>query len=101
MTKLLICIKYVRCALVSSVLKFKIIGLVNGKDYLAGIKTTKDYRKYAETKQDGTKTGYSGVKINGNPVLKGKPEKGNYFVLDDDVVHSKYARIFIRRKKDA
>lgn len=81
--------------------QFKIIGLVNGKDYLAGIKTTKDYRKYAETKQDGTKTGYSGVKINGNPVLKGKPEKGNYFVLDDDVVHSKYARIFIRRKKDA
>ena len=78
--------------------QFEILGLVNGKDYLAGLKTTKDYREYAETKQDGKRTGSGGGKINGNPVLKGKPDKGNYFVLGDDVVYSKYARIFIRNK---
>ena len=78
--------------------QFEIIGLANGKDYLAGIKTTKDYRDYVETKQDGTLTGASGGKINGNPVLKGKPQKGNYFVFGEDVVYSKYARIFIRNK---
>lgn len=78
--------------------QFEIVGLVNGKDYLAGIKTTKNYKDYEETRQNGTKTGSSGGKINGNPVLKGKPKTGNYFVLNDGVVHSTYARIFIRNK---
>ena len=78
--------------------QFEIIGLVNGKDYLAGIKSTKNYKDYEETRQNGTKTGSGGGKINGNPVLKGKPKSGNYFVLNDEVVHSTYARIFIRNK---
>ena len=78
--------------------QFEIIGLVNGKDYLAGIKTTKNYKDYEETRQNGTKTGSGGGKINGNPVLRGKPKSGNYFVLNDEVVHSTYARIFIRNK---
>lgn len=78
--------------------QFEIIGLVNGKDYLAGIKTTKNYKDYEETRQNGTKTGSGGGKINGNPVLRGKPKSGNYFVLNDAVVHSTYARIFIRNK---
>lgn len=78
--------------------QFDIIGLVNGKDYLAGIKTTRNYKDFQETRQNGTKTGSSGGKINGNPVLKGKPKSGNYFVLNDEVVHSTYARIFIRNK---
>lgn len=78
--------------------QFEIVGLVNGKDYLAGIKTTKNYKDYEETRQNGTKTGSGGGKINGNPVLKGKPKSGNYFVLNDEVVHSTYARIFIRNK---
>lgn len=78
--------------------QFDIIGLVNGKDYLAGIKTTRNYKDFQETRQNGTKTGSGGGKINGNPVLKGKPKSGNYFVLNDDVVHSTYARIFIRNK---
>lgn len=78
--------------------QFDIIGLVNGKDYLAGIKTTRNYKDFQETRQNGTKTGSGGGKINGNPVLKGKPKSGNYFVLNDEVVHSTYARIFIRNK---
>lgn len=78
--------------------QFDIIGLVNGKDYLAGIKTTRNYKDFQETRQSGTKTGSGGGKINGNPVLKGKPKSGNYFVLNDEVVHSTYARIFIRNK---
>ena len=44
------------------------------------------------------KTGSGGGKINGNPVLKGKPKSGNYFVFNDEIVHSTYARIFIRNK---
>ena len=78
--------------------QFDIIGLVNGKDYLAGIKTTRNYKDFQETRQSGTKTGSGGGKINGNPVLKGKPKSGNYFVLNDEAVHSTYARIFIRNK---
>lgn len=78
--------------------QFEIIGLVNGKDNLAGLKTTRDYKDFAETKQDGSKTGSSGKKINGNPVLIGKPDKGNYFVFDAEIVYSKYARIFIKKK---
>ena len=78
--------------------QFEIIGLVNGKDYLAGIKTTKNYKDFQEIRQNGSKTGSGGGKINGNPVLKGKPKSGNYFVLNDEVVHSTYARIFIRNK---
>ncbi len=78
--------------------QFEILGLANGKDYLAGINTTKDYRDYHETRQDGSETGSGGGKINGNPVLKGKPKSGNYFTLEGEVVHSTYARIFIRNK---
>ena len=79
--------------------QFEIVGLVNGKDYLAGIKTTRNYKDYSEVRQNGTKTGSGGGKINGNPVLKGKPKSGNYFVFNDEVVHSTYARIFIRNKR--
>lgn len=78
--------------------QFEIVGLVNGKDYLAGIKTTKNYKDYSEVRQNGSKTGSSGGKINGNPVLQGKPKSGNYFVFNDEIVYSTYARIFIRNK---
>lgn len=36
--------------------QFEIVGLVNGKDYLADIKTTRNYRDYSEVRQNGTKT---------------------------------------------
>lgn len=78
--------------------QFEIIGLVNGKDNLAGIKTTRDYSAFSETRQDSTKTGASGKKINGNPVIKGRPIKGNYFIFGSEVVYSAYARILIRKK---
>ena len=78
--------------------QFEIIGLVNGRDYLAGLKTTRDYRSFEETRQDGSKTGSNGGKINGNPVLKGKPKSGNYFVCGDEIVRSTYARIFIKNR---
>ena len=40
--------------------QFEIVGLVNGKDYLAGIKTTRNYKDYSEVRQNGTKTGSGG-----------------------------------------
>lgn len=78
--------------------QFKIVGLANGKDDLVDIKTTRDYRPFTEVRQTGEKTGASGGKINGNPVLKGKPAKGNYFILGDEEVYSTYARIFIQKR---
>lgn len=79
--------------------QFEIVGLVNGKDDLVDIKTTKEYKHYKEVRQTGEFTGANGGKIYGNPVIKGKPTKGNYFVCDGDCVYSTYARIFIKRRK--
>ena len=56
------------------------------------------YDDYVEVRQDGSKTGSSGKKTNGNPVLKGMPDKGNYYSNGKDIVHSLYGRIFIRNK---
>lgn len=78
--------------------QFEILGLVNGKDDLVDIKTTKNYKSYRETRQNGEETGANGGKIYGNPVLVGKPDKGNYFTDGTNCVYSTYARIFIRRK---
>lgn len=78
--------------------QFEIVGLVNGKDNLVDIKTTKEYKQYKEVRQTGEFTGANGGKIYGNPVIKGKPTKGNYFVCDEDCVYSTYARIFIKRR---
>ena len=78
--------------------QFEIVGLVNGKDDLVDIKTTKDYKSYKETRQNGEETGANGGKIYGNPVLVGKPDKGNYFTDGTNCVYSTYARIFIQRK---
>lgn len=40
-------------------------------------------------------------KTNGNPVLAGRPAKGNYYVNENNSheVYSLYARIFIRHKR--
>jgi len=78
--------------------QFEIVGLVNGKDDLVDISTTREYRDFREVRQDGEETGSNGNKIYGNPVLRGKPDKGNYFVCGDEIVYSAYARIFIRRR---
>lgn len=77
--------------------QFEILGLVNGKDDLVKINTKRDYTDFKEMRQDGTFTGSNGKKINGNPVLQGKPSKGNYFVFENETVYSTYARIFIKK----
>ncbi len=79
--------------------QFEIVGLVNGKDNLVDINTTRDYKSFREMRQSGEETGANGGKIYGNPVLRGRPEKGNYFIHEDECVYSTYARIFIRRRK--
>ena len=62
------------------------------------LESHKFYDDYMETRQDGSKTGSSGKKTNGNPVLRGMPKKGNFYVRGDDVVYSLYGRVFIKRK---
>ena len=62
------------------------------------INGNKLYDSYREVRQDGSFTGSSGKKINGNPVMKGRPEKTNFYInADGDIVHSLYDRIFIKR----
>lgn len=75
--------------------QFEILGLSQKVGF--GLKSTKLYDSYRETRQDGSLTGASGKKMNGNPVLAGKPSKGNYYIDDEgNSAYSKYARIFIR-----
>ena len=61
--------------------QFEILGLLNSSsETLAGIPIIATYDNYKEIKQDGSFTKSSGKKTNGNPVLKGKPKKGNYYI---------------------
>ena len=76
--------------------EFEILGL--SQKVGLGLKSTKFYDTYEETRQDGSKTGSSGRKTNGNPVMKGRPKRGNFFVMDNDIVYSLYGRIFIRHR---
>lgn len=76
--------------------QFEILGL--SQKVGLGLESTKFYNDYFEFKKDGTKTGSSGQKTNGNPVMKGMPPKNNYFSNGTDIVHSLYARIFIKNK---
>ena len=55
------------------------------------------YDDYVEMRPNGTKTGMSGKKANGLAVLKGRPPKGNYLVRGDDIVHTRFKRVFIKR----
>lgn len=82
--------------------QFEIIGLLNSSSReLAGILAFKVYDDFKEMRQDLTYTGSTGRKTNGNPVLKGKPAKGNYFfnAETNEYIFSAYARILIRRRK--
>lgn len=78
--------------------QFDLIGL-SMKDGF-GLQSHKKYDKYKEIRQDGTFTGSSGKKTNGNPMLKGKPDKGNYYIDEDgNCAYSLYDRLFIKHKK--
>ncbi len=77
--------------------QFDIIGLSMKAGF--GLKSTKLYDSYKEIKQDGTFTGSSGKKTNGNPMLVGRPKKGNYYVDDlGNRAYSLYDRLFILNK---
>lgn len=82
--------------------QFEIVGLLNSSnEELAGIAALKVYNEFREMRQDLTYTGSTGRKTNGNPVLKGKPAKGNCFfnAETNEYIFSAYARILIRRRK--
>ena len=76
--------------------QFEILGLSQKVGF--GLESNKVYDDYEETRQDGSKTGSSGKKTNGNPVMKGMPKKGNFYTNGNQVVYSLYGRIFIRNK---
>jgi hypothetical protein len=79
--------------------QFEILGLSQKVGF--GLESNKNYNDYGETKPDGTKTGSSGRKTNGNPMLKGMPKKkgNNFYVKGNKIVHSLFGRIFIRNKR--
>jgi hypothetical protein len=80
--------------------QFEIIGLSMRDGF--GIRDHKKYDNYKETRQDGTSTGSSGKKTNGNPMLRGKPIKGNYYIDEEgNCSYSLYDRIFIVHKNPA
>lgn len=77
--------------------QFEIIGL-SMKDGF-GLQSHKKYDNYKEIRQDGTFTGSSGKKTNGNPMIKGKPTKGNYYIDEDgNCAYSLFDRLFIVSK---
>lgn len=82
--------------------QFEIIGLSNSSNNeLAGIPNLRYYNDFLEMRQDMSYTGSKGSKINGSPVLSGKPIKGNFYYnpTTKEYVYSLYTRIFIRRKQ--
>lgn len=75
--------------------QFEIVGLSQKCGF--GAESIKLYDSYKEIRQDGTPTGSTGKKTNGNPMLQGKPDSGNYYSNGTEIVRSLYSRIFIRR----
>ena len=59
----------------------------------------KFYGEYAEIRLDGTKTGMSGQKANGYPILRGRSPKGNSLIRGKEIVHTLYRRMFIKKKR--
>lgn len=83
--------------------QFEILGLLQSStDEQAGIPNLRYYNDFREMREDMSFTGASGQKANGNPVMKGKPEKGNFLYnpKTNEYVHSVYARILIRKKEN-
>ena len=81
--------------------QFEIIGLLQSStDEQAGVPNLKYYNEFKEMRQDMSFTGSSGGKANGNPVIKGKPQKGNFLYnpITEEYVHSVYARVVILKK---
>lgn len=78
--------------------QFEIVGLTQRGCHDESLET-KIYDDYWEMRPDGTRTGSSGNKTNGNPNLAMNDGKHNYFVnAAGHVVQSCYQRILIRNK---
>lgn len=79
--------------------QFEIVGLSMRDGF--GLEDHKKYDDYKEIRQNGTFTGSSGKKTNGNPMIEGKPEKGNYYIDDNgNCAYSLFDRIFIKHKNN-
>ena len=76
--------------------QFEILGFSSLWD--DGFKSHTFYGDFAEMRPDGTKTGMSGQKASGYPVMRGRSPKGNYLIRGEEVVYTLYRRIFIKRK---
>lgn len=77
--------------------QFEVVGLSQKCGF--GERSVKLYDDYKEVRQDGTMTGSTGKKTNGNPMISGKPKSNNYYTNGEEFVHSLYSRIFIKRKQ--
>lgn len=80
--------------------QFEIVGILQSStDEEAGIPNLRKYNDFKEMRQDMTFTNCGGGKANGNPVLKGKSQKGNFLYNEttNEYVHSVYARIVIKK----
>ncbi len=78
--------------------QFEIIGLSMKAGF--GLQSNKFYDDFKEIKQDGTFTGSSGKKTNGNPMIEGKHKKRNYYIDEfGNCAYSLYDRLFIVNKK--
>ena len=77
--------------------QFEILGFSSLWD--DGFKSHTFYGDFTEMRPDGTKTGMSGQKASGYPVLRGRSPKGNYLIKGEEVVYILYRRIFIKRER--
>ncbi len=78
--------------------QFEILGCTQ-RGCHEGIPELRQYNDYWEMRQDGTKTGSSGNKTNGNPNLLRNDGKHNYFINNEGrIIQSAYNRIFIRNR---
>lgn len=80
--------------------QFEILGLSMKAGF--GLQSNKFYDSYKEITQEGKFTGSSGKKTNGNPMISGKPQKGNYYIDENgNCAYSLYDRFFIRIKQES
>lgn len=78
--------------------QFEIIGLTQRGCHDESLEIKK-YDDYWEMRQDGSRTGASGNKTNGNPNIATNDGKHNYFInKDGHIVQSCYQRILIKRR---
>lgn len=78
--------------------QFEIVGLTQRGCHDEALETKK-YNDYWEVRPDGTKTGSSGNKTNGNPNIAMNDGKHNYFInKEGHIVQSCYQRILIKMR---